>query len=61
MSVVSDFYKKIEAVVGELPKDKKDKVELILLSLYNKANTEGYSEGYNDADYNEHGIFGGVL
>jgi len=54
MSVISNFYKKIEAVVGELPKDKKDKVELILLSLYNKANSDGYYEGYNDADYNEH-------
>ena len=61
MSVVSDFYKQIEEVVGELSKDKKDKVEHILFKLYNKANSEGYQEGYDDCDYDENGIFGRVF
>ena len=47
VSIVNDYTKRIESVIGKLPNDKKEKIQKLLLSFYNKANTDGYEEGYN--------------
>lgn len=47
VSIVNDYTKRIEIVVGKLPNNKKEKIQKLLLSLYNKANSDGYEEGYN--------------
>ena len=49
VSVVNDYTKRIETVVGELSNEQKEKVQKLLLSLYNKANSDGYQEAVTEA------------